>query len=293
MNPSQPDLAQYPISELDLFPSYATRAAYLAATGKQAPPFNPALPLKAWFDSVALGADGPAAYIVFDSTSAATGYEVAMGVPASSAGVNLVGTYNFPAYVEVPTDATETGPFGPVGLVEPNTVCLLADAQALAVAIAPLYPGKTVSVLDNSAKGIYRIVYGNDPRRQYGITVSGGGPSWQFAQSLIESKYVIGVGSPGHWAIAQEGMTAFAGLTWMADPQVTTAPAGALSVPVPIRALLPNEQFQLVPPSNPLFSVATWMVVRTDMQLAVTLVQIQQLVAQYNAQAGVTPVTLG
>jgi len=81
-------------------------------------------------------------------------------------------------------------------------------------------------------------------------------------------------------------------LTWLQDPQATTAPANALTLPVPIRPLLPNEQFELVPPSNPLFGTATWMVVRTDIQQAITLAEVQQLVAQYNAQPGVTAIAV-
>ena len=67
----------------------------------------------------------------------------------------------------------------------------------------------------------------------------------------------------------------------------------AVTLPVPIRPLLPDEQFQLVAPSNPLFGQAAWMVVRTDLAPAITLAAVQQLVTEYNAQPGVTAIAIG
>jgi hypothetical protein len=47
MQPNQP---YYPVSEKHLFPIYFSAAAYQAATGKEAPVFNPARKQKNWFD---------------------------------------------------------------------------------------------------------------------------------------------------------------------------------------------------------------------------------------------------
>jgi len=150
--PAQLNLPQYPISDLYLFPNYADRAAYAAAVGTQAPPFNPALPIKGW--------QGSGTFVVFDQTA---GAGVAIEVPDSAAGVNLPGTYDYPAFVEVPTDAMIWGPYGPAVAVGAITVCREADAQALAAALRPVYPGKSVTVIDASQKGIYYTVYGQDP----------------------------------------------------------------------------------------------------------------------------------
>ena len=290
--PVQPNLPRYPISDLYLFADYADRAAYLAAVGAQAPPFNPALPIKGWADPAPSGQP----YEVFDATSPSTGYVVHIAVPASAAEVvNLPGSYNYPAYQEAPTDATIVGPYGDVSPVEPNTVCLQADAQAIANEIAPLFPGKAVTVVDGSFVGIFKTVYGCDPRRQWIIEV--GGASYSWAQAWIEARNAHGVGAPGHWVLAPipgDAMTT-PFLQWIQDPQVTAAPPDAVTLPVPIRPLLPNEQFQLVQPSNALFGTATWMVVRTDIQQqqAITLAQVEQLVALYNAQPGVTAIAIG
>ena len=285
--PAQPNLLQYPISDLYLFPSYMDRAAYLAAVGTQAPPFNPALPVKEWVDP----APGGQPYLMFDASASPT-YTVELAIPASAAGaVNLPGTYHYPAYAQTSTDAQMVGPYGSIGPVSPATICLQADAQTLATEFTALY-GKTVTVVDNSAAGIYHVVYGTDPRKQWGLQVAAG-PIFDFAQEFIEAAAEFGVGAPGHWTLASNNgnpPTMLPG--WVQDPQVTDAPADAVTLPVPIRPLLPNEQFRLVPPADPLFEQAIWMVVRTDLQPAITLVEVQQLVAQYNAQPGVTAIAI-
>ena len=287
-SPVQPDLLQYPISDLYLFAEYLTRAAYLAATGSQAPPFNPALPVKQWLDPNPTGQP----YLAFDTTAGKT---VELPIPAAVASaVNLPGAYNYPAFQDTPTDATLDWPYGVVSQINSDTVCLLPNAQALLPQLQPLMPaGKTLSVVDSSEVGVFHTVYGTDPRRQWGLAINGVFDC--YAKTLLLQQAAGGVGAQGHWLygpLSGEPVTTLY-LQWIQDPQVTEAPAGAGLVPVPIRPLLPNEEFQLVQPPDPLFGTATWMVVRTDLQPAVTLAEIQQLVAQYNAQPGVTPVAVG
>ena len=291
-SPAQPNLRQYPISDLYLFASYATRAAYVAAVGTQAPPFNPALPVKPWLDPAPSGQP----YLVFDTTAGKT---LELPIPAAAAGaVNLPGTYNYSTYGETPTDATLDWPYGVASPIDPATVCLEADAQAIANGIAFLFPGKTVTVVDASSVGVYYTVYHTDPRRQWGIEVNGASPLGAglvlYAKTLMLQQMAGGVNAPGHWVYApvsgEQATTLY--IQWVEDPQVTAAPAGALTIPVPIRPLLPTEEFELIPPPDPLFGTATWMVVRTDMQPAITLTQIQQLVAQYNAQPGVAAIAI-
>jgi len=249
--PTQPNQPQYQISLLDLFPVYASRAAYQQATGQQAPPFDPSQPLKGWADPAPSGQP----YLVFDSTATATGYVSQMTLPpAQAAQLNLPGVYNYPAYVSPPTDAVEYGPSGPIGPASPDQVCLQADAQAIANQIAPLYPGQIVSVVQENT-GVYYYVYGVDPRRQWYIQVGNQGFN---AQALIEAQNGHGIGAPGYWSVTS------AGLNWIYDPPVTVAPANAVTTPVPIRALLPNEQIVHLPGS--LFNQAgSWVVERTDL----------------------------
>ena len=249
--PTQPNQPQYQISTLDLFPVYATRAAYQQATGQQAPPFDPSRPLKGWADPAPNGQR----YLVFDSTAAATGYVRQITLtPAQAAQLNLPGIYNYPAYVAPPTDAVEAGPSGPIGPASPDQICLQADAQAIANQIAPLYPGQTITVVQENS-GLFHYVYGLDPRRQWYIQV--GNQAFN-AQALIEAQNGHGAGAPGHWALTSPG------LNWVSDPPVTVAPANAVTIPVPIRPLLPNEQIVHLPGS--LFNQAgSWVVQRTDL----------------------------
>ena len=133
--PIQPNQPQYQISMLDLFPVYATRAAYQQATGQQAPPFDATQPLKGWTDPSPSGQP----YLVFDSTATAAGYIGQIALSAAQASqLNLPGVYNYAAYVAPPTDAVEVGPYGPVGNASPDIMCLQADAQAIANQLAPL-----------------------------------------------------------------------------------------------------------------------------------------------------------
>jgi hypothetical protein len=259
--PSQPDQPQYQISALDLFPVYATRAAYQQASGQQAPPFDPSQPVKGWADPAPTGQP----YFVFDPTAVATGYVGTLNLPIAEAAVlNLPGPYNYPMPVTTPTDAMEWGPVSPIGPVDPSTVCMEADAQQVSNEIGPLYPDQPIS-LQLDGPGIYHIVYGVDPRRQWYIKIgTGTGIAYFLAASLINQKSAShGVGSPGHWVL-QTIPGSRPSPTWVYDPPVTAAPANAVTLPAPIRALLPNEQIVHLPGS--LFSQAgAWVVERTDL----------------------------
>ena len=282
--PAQPNLKQYAIGALYRFPNYATRALYLAATGKQAPIFDPSLPIKGWADPAPDGSP----YLLF-----ANGVVQSLSIPSSAASaVNLPGAYAYPQYVAQPTVAIVVGPYGGVGPVNPDELCDYADAQALAVTFSALY-GKAVTVVDNTTAGIYWVEYGTETRRMWGLQVAGG-PLFDFAQAFIIAQcQQYGIGSPGGWSlVSNNGNPATMIPAWTPTAQVTTAPPNALTLGVPIRALLSTEKFELVPAGNPLFEQGTWMVERTDMTTGITLAQIEQLVAQYNAQPGVTAVIL-
>src|ERR1039458_1506061 len=115
-------------------------------------------------------------------------------------------------------------------------------------------PAVTITVVQENS-GLFHYVYGLDPRRQWYIQV--GNQAFN-AQALIEAQNGHGAGAPGHWALTSPG------LNWVSDPPVTVAPANAVTIPVPIRPLLPNEQIVHLPGS--LFNQAgSWVVQRTDL----------------------------
>jgi hypothetical protein len=87
----QPDAASYALSELALFPEF-TRASYRATFGIDAPPFNPARPVKTWFDSTADTSqyDNVAVYRVLGSDAAGQPALRQLVIPAAeAAAVNL------------------------------------------------------------------------------------------------------------------------------------------------------------------------------------------------------------
>jgi hypothetical protein len=284
-----------PISALYLFAVYLTREAYLTAMGKQAPPFDPAKPVKFWFDPSPSGQP----YSAFDTTA---GTLITMPLsPSVAESVNIPGPYNYPAFEDTATDATLDWPYGVSGPISPATVCLYSEALAIAAAIAPCFPGQTVTVVDGSTVGVYYTVYHVDPRRQWAIEVNGKSPYGftLYAKTLMILSYAAGVGALGTWSYAPiqgEPVTTLY-LVWTATPQITVAPENAITLPPPIKALAADQQFTLVPPNNPMFPSEgpQWMVETippAPPAPVITLEELQADVAQYNARPGVTPVTL-
>src|ERR1035438_1557892 len=115
-----------PLSSLYLFPVAPPRAAYLAATGQAAPPFDPKQPVKQWLDPAPNGQP----YLMFDTTA---GKLLSLPLPAAVASaVNLPGAATYATFTETPTDATLNWPYGVASPIDPATVCLQAEAQAIA-----------------------------------------------------------------------------------------------------------------------------------------------------------------
>jgi hypothetical protein len=289
---AQPDLPEYPISDLYLFPVYTNRAAYLAATGKQAPAFNPAWPIKEWFDPSPSG--NP--YLVF-SASTPPSYTTEAPMPAVAAGaVNLPGAYTFPSFVPAQTDAT-LAPYGtPISAIE---LCTLAQAQAFSAVIAQYFPGQDVTPTEFAWYPPYGIVYPKDEdRRQYVIPALGLAAfvgNYLAAQSEVNTVNGGGVGSPGVWQYGVVSTDTAAGkqLYWEPTAVPSVASANAVTMSVPIRTPFLNEQITNIEPPNPL-GVQTWVVVRTDLQqsYAVVLAQVQALLVKLNAIPGGQPMQI-
>lgn len=275
---TQPNQPQYPITALTLFPCYGNRAAYLQATGRQPPPFDPSQPIKGWADTAG------GTYLYFDNGAASANYVGQMTLTAAqAASINLPGAYTYPAYNAGPTDAVAVGPYGPIGNVQPNRVCAQADAQAIANEVAALFHGQTPAVAQEN-NGVYHIAYMLDPRREWYVQF---GNQAFLAEQLIEQKTAHGIGSPGHWTLASSVPV------WIYDAPVIVAPPDAATVPVPIRALLPNERIVHLPGS--LFSQqGTWVVERSDLAQAPQpesndqqFAEIKGLLARIAAKLGV------
>ena len=244
----QPNQLSYGIELLALFQSY-TRESYFSTFGVEAPPWNPARPRKAWFDS-SLGHSDPAAVHSYQFLAPDQGGNWAVQSfqlgAAEAAAINLPGSFTFPPYLPAPTGTNRGGtPVSPVYLSS------VADAEALLLEL------KGASLFDDGMRGLIPVVYPPDEqRRMWAINFSNG--QQLNVGLLLGARNANGVGSPGHWDLSSGSPV------WVADPP---APAGLDDTrsprPVPVRALLPNEA--LCPVMTAIGPVGV-QVVRTDLE---------------------------
>lgn len=251
-NPAQPDQAIYGLSALETVPGF-TRESYLATFGVQAPNFDAGKPPKYWFDSTAdTSAAGNVAVYLQAALSGLSARIIQMQMPASAASaVNIPGRITYPAYVIAPTSAAING--------QPINADVLSSYQD-AVNLAASWALGGSAVFDGDPViGPFAIVYpASEPRRQWMILFQG------VAQNVgvcIAAMYGEGIGHPGAWDLSG------AEPLWKPAPDppdgiTTGVPQAGSEVPVPVRALLPNEQI--------ITTLGGAMVARTDMSSAAT-----------------------
>ena len=251
-NPAQPDQAIYGLSALETVPSF-TRESYLAAFGVQAPSFDAAMPPKYWFDST-VDASMPGNVAVYEQAalSGLSAQIAQMRMPASqAAAVNIPGLIAYPTYVIAPTSAAING--------QPVNADILSSYQD-AVNLAASWALGSSAVFDGDpAMGPFAIVYpATESRRQWMILVKG---IAQNAGICLAAMYAQGIGHPGDWDLnGPEPL-------WKpapdaADGITSGVPLPGSQVPVPVRALLANEQI--------ISTLGGAMVARTDMSSAAT-----------------------
>ena len=242
----QPNQETFSIDALALFHTY-TRESYRSAFGVDAPAWDPTRLSKSWFDST-VDASQPgnvASYQMIGQDSTGTWSVLPYTMPASEAAtVNIPGAMVYPPYVIAPTDAVRGG-----SPINPAYLSLEAEAQALMTALSG------VGLFDDGATAILPNIYPVDePRRSWSFLWHGRALN---AGQLLVQQFAKGVGAPGHWDVSSGSPV------WVSDPP---PPSGLDDTrpprPVPVRALLPNEQLQPGPMG---FGVQ---VLRTDLQLA-------------------------
>jgi hypothetical protein len=264
-----------PQQELPISARYAVPVV-TRASNPTAPRFNPTMPAKSW--------EGHGSFQVFDAGNSVNGYLTAIDVPVEYDAINIPGAPPYPEYVSPPTDAMLYGPFpNQVVPVSPDTVCLLSDAQEIAREIAPLYPGKTM-ILVESPSGVFHIVYDQDPRRQYNILA--GGVIVGNAQAFIGQKYRFGVGSPYHWVMQGNVPTT------VQDNPPTQPPVGSVPVPVPIQ-LNPGETIVPRPGLPGATGENSFMIVDQSNGAAQALAAAQAALDTYNQLAGKQAIITG
>lgn len=202
------------------FPQY-TRGSFQTAAGIQAPAWNPAYPIKDWFDPDAVaGVDS--SYQVWNGSVTVPAL-ITLTIPGAEAmTVNLPGTPTFAKYAVAPTQATRQVhfaglAFAPVA-VDPGTLSTLADANRLAAISG-------AAVVDPTATPNQFLIFtwNGEARRPYVLMPPGatGDPTaaGQNVGQILASMNAAGVASPGHWDSVQR-MNHI--LVWVPE----TAPSG-------------------------------------------------------------------
>lgn len=222
------------------FPQY-TRASFQAAAGIQAPAWNPAYPIKDWFDPDAV-AGRDYTYQVWNG-SVTSPELIPLTLPGAEAlTVNLPGTPTFAPYQVEPTVATRQVHFAGLAFtpvaVDPLTLSTKAEADRLA-AIAG------AAVVDPTASPNQFLIFtwGGELRRPYVLMPPGvtGDPTagGQNVGQLLASMNAAGIAAPGHWSAAQLALHV---LAWVPE----TAKSGLdVTARVPEPMLL-NEGERLV-----------------------------------------------
>ncbi len=198
------------------FPLYKDRAEFKAASGIDAPAFNPAWPIKQWFDPAAPASPS---YQIWDGSVTEPGL-VSLTMPQAEAGtVNLPGLRTFPAYEPAPTNARRQLQFGsfsgPIQAADPAMLSTKAEADALAALV-----GATV-VMYSAINQFWHYDWGTETRRDY-ILQYRGQVSGPFVGNLLQDMNGNGVGAPGHWSASQ---IAAGQLQWV--PEVVDDGSGA------------------------------------------------------------------
>jgi hypothetical protein len=231
VNPPQPSQAAYGIASLNLFQVF-DRPSYEAKFGVQAPPYDPAYPLKGWFDTSVT--TGPVIYNVIAGANATQVTQLTMD--ASQASVpNLYGDYTYPVYAPSPA-TTAMDAFGGTAVpINPVQLCMYADAMTLSVALnGPNAP------LPVEAPPESPVIWNTELRRIWTVTAAGAAGASFDAAPLLVMMWANGIGAPGTWNLSSPQVP-----KWNPAPEPDWSTVSVL--PTPIRPLLPNETLQAGP----------------------------------------------
>lgn len=160
---------------------YGDRTAYLVATGKQAPPFDPSKPIRLWVDP------GVAVEQFFNGNAGSPAFVPQTFSPGELDAPNLTGAPTYPVYTPAATKATWMG-----GAPLPaQYLCSQSDAQLVATAVG----GTLANGVDTYRRlGVLFGLDTSDPRQPWVISVDG---TTQFAGPMVVAMYANGIGAPG------------------------------------------------------------------------------------------------
>jgi len=232
--PAVPDRPFYDPGVLWLFKRFADRAAFSAATGEQAPAFDPKRTVKKWFDTTPVeeGAslDEMVSYEVFGfSGEGVPAYKTIRMTVLEASTVNLPGLRTYAPYVVAPTTAEFRNNFGPNGAMNPTL--LSTEKQALAM----LAEVNGLAIQDVSKQDPGAWVFNGETRRPWQVQLPSG--DWHEVGLLLKTKNINGVGAPGAWDFSTS-QPHWTPIKEEAGLQVTG------EVPVPARRLASNEKIK-------------------------------------------------
>jgi hypothetical protein len=262
--PPQPEAPEYPISALRLF-ERLTRRSYFERFKEQAPPFDPGRPPQHWFDTSERG-DLDYKYNGFSE-----GTIRVLAIPAYAARTpNLPGPYSYPEYRVKITPAVEILPDGTVQDISPFRLSTLDQAKEIAHEIlADLGDHGHHMIQENPIHkgGLYTIDWRGESRRIWQVVFNGQPLN---VGQLLRRKFREGVGAPGHWDTGDDSLPpselvadTIPRLKWVVEVPNTGEDDHRPEVPIPLRALLPDETIVKVNQ----FGIEKYMVTREGSQL--------------------------
>ena len=214
------------------------RNDYKQAYGKQAPPFNPAKPVKRWQGSPS---DSVFSYYVPSGVPGSPLKSVRIALaPGEAETVNLPGAVEYSPRVVAPSGAYIVTPSGEKQYINPAG--LSTQSEALAVRIMLMEAGWSPSEPEASeVSGPVQIAYENtETRRFWNINT----PRGSFSVGLLlRDRYTKGVDSPGRWSKPEETNAPI----WYSNAETGTAFSPFPEVPAPMRELRPDERVETSP----------------------------------------------
>lgn len=239
----QPEAAQFPIEKIYLF-TRLTRAIYRELYGEEAPAYDPTKPIKRWGDTTKLSdADGTplpdpsmeiCAYNVWDEKKGAI-VKRAM-TNADAAAVNLPGVTVYPKWNNPDTSVAKVVDADSASEINGRQLISKEDAQFLMNEITRDTGLSGIMVeSDIQEGGNYKVVWGIETRRQYGLQITG--LDIMNLAALGYQRWAAGFGCKGKWTLNSSGYPQF-----IADVVPDGMQDPRPEFPFPVRALLSNEK---------------------------------------------------
>jgi hypothetical protein len=238
----QPDLDQYGLQELELFPRL-TRALFVDRFGFEPPPWDKTRPIKRWADTSVRNAEPSDIYVVtyFQTKPGMLPEKKQLAITNAEAfDINLPGATSYPKLTLPPSGAVSfiVDPNGDSGgrTVLPTDTLISKEDAATLLAEMKADIGEVGEISENESAGPFSIIYEPwEKRRLLNVSIAGNSNN---IGKLYAARHAAGVGAPGHWEMAGTSPR------WVSEIPTDTGEFDPRpEVPIPCRTLYPNEKF--------------------------------------------------